>query len=110
MNSRDQAGGDRFHVAFDAADLSGEENAGMVLHLQSFAQERWSVDVCVAVNLAVSQETRVFEARDQAKDAGLLAKLEVILKSDEVVGVGAQIFLAELHYGVGHLSGARIFQ
>ena len=34
----------------------------------------------------------------------------MVLEADEVVAVGAEIFLAQLHDGPGHLAGARIAQ
>ena len=60
------------------------------------------------MDLAVAQEGCVFEAGDEAEDARLLAELEVVLEADEVVAVGAEIFLAELHDGVRPPAGARI--
>ena len=51
------------------------------------------------MNLAVAQKPRVLEAGDETKDAGLLAELQVILKSDEVVAVGAEIFFSQLDHG-----------
>jgi hypothetical protein len=48
------------------------------------------------MDLAVAQEGRVLEAGDHAQDARLLAELEVVLEADEVVAVGAEVFLAEL--------------
>ena len=66
------------------------------------------VDVGVAVDLAVAEEGRVFEAGDEAEDAGLLAELEVVLEADEVVAVGAEVFLAELDDGVGPFAGLRV--
>ena len=62
------------------------------------------------MDLAVAQEAGMLEAGDQAQHAGLLAEFEVILKADEVVGIGAQIFLAQLHGRIRDSSGARIFQ
>ena len=62
------------------------------------------------MNLPVAQEARIFKPGNQAQHACLLAKLQVILKSDQVVGIGAQIFLAQLHHRIRNASGARIFQ
>ena len=81
----------------------------MLLHLQSCCEQRGRVDVSVAVDLAVAQEAGVLEAGDQAEHARLLADLEMILEADEIVGVGSQVLLTELHDGVGHLAGARVF-
>ena len=77
----------------------------MGLELQGFGEERGSVDVGVAVDLAVAEEGGVLEAGDEAEDAGLLAELEGVLKADEVVAVGAKVFLAELDGGVGPAAG-----
>ncbi len=62
---------------------------GCCFELQGLGEQCGSVDVGVAMDLAVAQEGRVFEAGDEAEDAGLLAELEVVLEADEVVGVGA---------------------
>jgi hypothetical protein len=74
--------------------LARDEDAGVGAELQGFGEQRGGVDVGVAVDLAVAEEGGVLEAGDEAEDAGLLAELEVILKADEVVAVGAQVFLA----------------
>ncbi len=63
------------------------------------------MDVGVAVDLAVAEERCVFEAGDEAEDAGLLAELEVVLEAYEVVAVGAEVLLAELDDGVGPAAG-----
>ena len=63
------------------------------------------VDVGVAVDLAVAEEGGVFEAGDEAEDAVLFAEFEVVLEADEVVAVGAEVFLAELDDGVGPAAG-----
>ena len=77
----------------------------MGFELQGFGEQRGCVDVGVAVDLAVAQEGRVLEAGDEAEDAVLFAELEVVLEADEVVGVGAEVFLAELDDGVGPAAG-----
>ena len=51
-----------------------------------FGEQRWRVDVGVAVNLAVAEECRVFEAGDEFQDTILFAELQVILEADEVGG------------------------
>src|ERR1700733_8554560 len=63
------------------------------------------MDVGVAVDLAVAQEGCVFEAGDELQDSVLLAVLQMILEADEVVAVGAEVLLAELHDGVGPAAG-----
>ena len=60
------------------------------------------------MNLAVAQEARILQPGNQPQHSRLLAKLQVILKSDQVVGIRAQILLPQLHDGVRHLAGARI--
>ena len=60
--------------------------------------------------LAVAQEARILQARNHAQHARLLTKLQMILKAHQVVGIRAQIFLAQLYYRIGHPSGARIVQ
>ena len=67
---------------------------GVGFELEGFGEQRGRVDVGVAVDLAVAEERRVFEAGDEAEDAGLFAELEVVLEADEVVAVGAEVFLA----------------
>ncbi len=101
----EEAAGDGLGVAFDAGELAGDEDAGVGAELERFGEQRGGVDVGVAVDLAVAQEGRVLEAGDEAEDAGLLAELEVVLEADEVVAVGAEIFLAELDGGVGPAAG-----
>src|SRR3954451_7384050 len=60
------------------------------------------------MNLAVAQESRIFQTRDQAEDARLLGESQMILKADDVVGIGAQIFLSKLHNSIRATSGAGI--
>ena len=77
----------------------------MGAELQRLGEQRGRVDVGVAVDLAVAQEGGVLEAGDEAQDAGLFAELEVVLEADEVVAVGAEVFLAKLDDGVGPAAG-----
>ena len=77
----------------------------MGAELERFGEQRGRVDVGVAVDLAVAEEFGVFEAGDEAEDAGLFAEFHVVLEADEVVAVGAQGFLAELDGGVGPATG-----
>ena len=53
------------------------------------------------MNLAVAEEGCVFKAGDEFEDAVLFAVLQVILEAYEVVAVGAEVLLTELHGGVG---------
>ena len=82
----------------------------MRFHLQGRLKQRGRVDVSVAMDLAVTQEPRIFESGNQAQDSGLLSELEMILKSDQVVGVGAQVLLAQLHDGIRSFARAWIAQ
>ena len=100
-----KAGGDGLGVAFYAGELAGYEDVGVGAELEGFGEERGGVDVGVAVDLAEAEEGGLLEAGDEAEDAGLLAEFEVVLKADEVVGVGAEVFLAELDDGVGPAAG-----
>jgi hypothetical protein len=66
----------------------------MIAQLQRVHQQRRRVDVCIAMNLPITQELRVFEARNQPQDALLFAEPQMILKAHQVVAVGSQILLA----------------
>ena len=105
-----ESGGDGFDVAFDAGDLAGEEDFGARAQLQRGGEQRGGVDVGVAVDLSEAEELGVLEAGDEAQDARLFAELHVVLEADEVVAVGAEIFLAELHDGPGTAAGARVVE
>ena len=83
---------------------------GWALSWEGFGEEGGGVDVGVAVNLAVAEEGGVLKAGDEAEDAGLLGEPEVVLEADEVVGVGAKVFLAELDDGVGPAAGLRVVE
>ena len=110
MHAGHQSGGDGFDVAFDARDLAGEEDLGTRAQLQRGGQQRRSVDIGVAVDLAEAEELGLLEAGDQAQHARLLAELHMVLESHQVEALGAQILLAKLHDGPGTASGARIVQ
>src|SRR5579871_5370870 len=73
----------------------------MRLKLERLGEKCRGIDVAVAVDLAVAQEGRLLQAGDETEDAGLLAELEVVLEANEVVGVGAEIFLPQLDRRVG---------
>src|SRR5579863_2959969 len=62
------------------------------------------------MNLPVAEKASVLQSWDHAQHAGLLAKLQMILEADQVVGIGAKIFLTQLNYGVGHSPGTWIYQ
>ncbi len=62
------------------------------------------------MNLPVAQEARILQPWNQPQHPRLLAKLQMILETDQVVAVRAQILLAQLHHGPRRPSGARIAQ
>ncbi len=62
------------------------------------------------MDLAVAQEFRILQARDQPQHASLFAELQVILKSNQVVGICPQIFTPQLHHRPRRLAGSRIAQ
>src|SRR5271165_119591 len=103
-----KSGGDRLHIALDAANLPGKENLWMRFHLQCLLQQSRRIDVGVAVNLSVAQKTRILQAGNQAQHARLFAKLQMILESHQVVGIRPQVLLPQLHHRIGHLAGAGI--
>src|SRR2546427_6875547 len=82
----------------------------MSSHLQSLAEHRRRADKRVAMNLPVANEFRLFESRNQTKHALLLAEFQMVLKANEVITVGHQILLPELHHCPGLPLGARIAQ
>src|SRR5438270_4947375 len=110
MGACQESGSDRFGVSLDAANLPGKQHARMRLHLQRLSQECGSVEIGVAMNLAVAKKLRVLESGNQAEYTSLLAKLQVILKSHKVVGIVAKILAAQLNYSVGNFAGPRIPQ
>ena len=88
----------------------GKDGAPSLFKTKVLIQQGGRADVGVAMNLPVAQEARVFQAGNQAQHARLLAELEMVLEADQVVAVGAQVLLAQLHHGPGRLAGARIAQ
>ena len=60
------------------------------------------------MNLAELQKLGVLEAGDQFQYTLLLAITQMILKPDHSIGVGHQVFLAELDAGVRLVTGSRI--
>ena len=93
LHACEQAGGNRFDVTLNAGNLSRKQHVGVQLHLQRFLQQCRAVDVGVAVNLAIAEKFRIFQAWDEAQHTRLLAKLQVVLKANKVVGIGAQVLL-----------------
>src|ERR1700719_3668563 len=82
MPSGNQARGDRLDVALNARNLTGEKYLGTRSKLQRCAEQRRPIDVCVAVNLSVSDELGFVEARDHLKNSRLICKTHVVLKTD----------------------------
>src|SRR5581483_5083473 len=82
-------GGNRFCVSLDTGDLAGEEEGRLLLQSQALIQQSRSADIGTAMNLAVTKKPRILQARNEPKHTGLLAVLEVILKADQVIAVGA---------------------
>src|SRR5271169_3916626 len=94
---RHQPSCNRLHVAFHTADLSREQNPWMRLHLQGFPQQRWTVDIRVAMNLPVAQKPRILQSGNHPQHARLLSELQMILESDQIVGIRPKVFLPQLH-------------
>ena len=84
--------------------------SGRVRNCRVGGEQRGSVDIGIAVDLAEAQELGLLQARDQPQHARLFAELHMVLESDQVEALGAQIFLAKLHDGPGTASGARVVQ
>src|SRR5208283_4835568 len=62
------------------------------------------------MNLPVAQELCVFESWNPSQDSCLLAEFEVVLETDNVIGVGAQVLLAQLYDRIRSLTGVRVAQ
>src|ERR1041385_3739784 len=72
VHARNQSSRNRFHIAFDAANLPGEEYPRMRFHLQGLAQQSGRVDVRVAVDLPVAQNAGILQSWNQAQYPRLL--------------------------------------
>ena len=94
---RQHARGDGFRIPFHAGELSRNQNARSRLQLQRLRQQRGRVDIRIAMNLAIPQKLCVFESRNHPQNPRLLAKLQMILKSNQIVTIRAQILAAQLH-------------
>ena len=84
----------RFNVAFDAGNLSGKEDILMLAHLHGCREDARSVDISVAMNLAELQKLCALESGNQTQHTRLLAITQMILKADQTISVGHQIFLS----------------
>src|SRR5579863_3152126 len=83
VHPRQQPGCNRLYISFHAANLSGEKNSRIRLHLQSLAQQSRRVDISIAVNLPIAQKARILQTGDKTQHPRLLAKLQMILKSHQ---------------------------
>src|SRR5438477_8605182 len=108
MYSCHQPCSNRLNIPLDPTNLPRKQDLGMHFHLEGFTQQRRSIDIRVAVDLTIPQETRILEPRNQTKDTRLFTKFQVILETHEVVGVRAQVFLPQLHDRIGSLASPRI--
>ena len=106
----DKAGRDRLHISLDAGNLSGKKTFGMRTQLQRGIEKRRGIDVRVAVDLPVAKELRVLQPGNQTQDSFLLRESQMVLEPHQVVAVGAQILLPQLHRSPGTPPGARIGQ
>ena len=105
-----QPGGDGLRVTLDAGKLAGKHEPWRFLEAECFVQQQRGLDVGVAMDLAVAQEARIFKAGNHAQHARLLAEFQMVLEADQVVAVGANVLLAQLHYCPGAQAGAGIAQ
>src|SRR6185437_13343558 len=62
------------------------------------------------MDLAIAEEFCVFQAWNQSQDARLLSELQVVLKADKVIGIGAQILAPQLNHSIRPLARLRIVQ
>src|SRR5688500_6078445 len=76
---------DVFDVALGACQLSREVNTGFSFCRQCRKQRLECVDVRIPVDLAQSQKLRILKPEDQLENTALLAELEMILKTHDVV-------------------------
>src|SRR5262249_32735737 len=97
-------------IALHSANLPREQYVRMHLHLQRRREQGRRIDVGITMNLSVAQEAAVLEAGNESQHARLFAKLQMVLKSDEVIGIRAEIFLPKLHDGIRRLAGSWVFE
>src|SRR5436305_8640928 len=104
VNSRQQPCRDRLCISLHSANLSGEEDIRVPLHLQSLFEQRWSIEIGVAMDLSIAQKSCVLKSRNETQHARLLPEFQVILETDEVVGIGTQVLTAKLYDRIRHRS------
>src|SRR5215470_8807295 len=91
VHPRNQASSNGFDIPFHSANLSRKEYPRMLLHLQRLAKQGGCIDVGIPVNLPVPEKASMLEPRNQPQHARLLAEVQMILESDEVVRIRSQI-------------------
>ena len=82
-------GGDGFGIALYSRQLPGDEYPGMVAERKRLGQHPGSIDVGIAMNLAEAQKFGILQTWNEAQNPCLLAKFEVVLQADQIIGVGA---------------------
>src|SRR5207302_442427 len=110
ISSGQPAHRDRFNIALDAGNLSGEEDVWMRAHLHGWPQDARAVDVGIAMNLSELEKLCPFESRNRAQNSRLFAVTQMILKSDHAVRVSNQVFLTQLDSSVRLAASTRIDQ
>ena len=108
VQTGDESGGGRLHVALDAGHLAGDEQAGAAAGLPRRREHGRRVDVGVAVDRSEPHELGPLQTRNQPQHAPLFGPLELRLKADQAEVVGREVVLAELRDGVRLPSGGRI--
>ena len=79
-----KAGGGGFGITFDPGDLAGDEQVRVIFYLQGGGQEFRRIHVGVPMHLAQSDELRLMEGRNEAKNPLLFGVNEICLTTDEV--------------------------
>ena len=97
----DEADRGALDIALAAGDLAGEAQPRRGLEAQALIEEPGRIQVSVAVDAAQPGEFRIFEARNHAEDAALLAVFELGLKADDIEERSQRIVLPQLDDGVG---------
>src|SRR4051794_40644287 len=80
----------------------------MPLHLESFLEQCWRVEIGIAMDLAIAEKVCVLKSWNETQHARLLAELQMVLKPDKVVRIGAQVLTAKLYDCIRHRSRSGI--
>src|SRR5206468_2459668 len=85
-----EAGGEQsyrsaFDITFAAGNLAGEADVRHRLEAQLAVQQARGIDEAVAVDPSQPREFGIFEARDGAEDADLLAVFQLVERAVDVV-------------------------